>query len=248
MRTLKTPTWLMWGLATAAIECCAVGLAILIFAVTPARAAIVATAEGLALGFVQMAIMRHGAVRIPLTWVYATLAGTIFGRGLEYFADTSLSGVLGSSNIAIYALCGALLGVGVGTLIAIPQWLVLRGHVSSAFRWVVACEIVWAIALPVMLGVAQLVDLGALESAASPGSSPMSPSVRSSWASSRASRCSNFFAPITRCPLRAAKLRRRGRQLRNLSDLFSRRTESRPHAIVVTLPAPAQTSKAMDYE
>ena len=166
MRTLKTPTWLMWGLATAAIECCAVGLAILIFAVTPARAAIVATAEGLALGFVQMAIMRHGAVRIPLTWVYATLAGTIFGRGLEYFADTSLSGVLGSSNIAIYALCGALLGVGVGTLIAIPQWLVLRGHVSSAFRWVVACAIGWAIALPVMLGVAQLVDLGALESAA----------------------------------------------------------------------------------
>lgn len=99
----------------------------------------VAIVEGLCLGLVQRRLMRERLPQLQIPWLAATLGGVVIARGVQFSIETgplmSLSYQLPAA--AQYVGAGAA-GLAIGTIMAIPQLLALRGRVVHAATWVAA--------------------------------------------------------------------------------------------------------------
>ena len=99
----------------------------------------VAVLEGCCLGLVQRVLLRSMRRGLEVHWLYATVAGALAGRAMQFAIET---GPLLSLSYrwpeAVQYVAAAAAGVAIGAVMAIPQVLVLRGRIRHAEAWVAA--------------------------------------------------------------------------------------------------------------
>lgn len=120
--------------------------------------------EGAALGFTQWLVLRH-YIRHVGWWILATTIGAIVAWLVGIKVSVLLLLVFFDGSIANplpAALLGAVfwLGVWVGAVLGLAQWLVLRTHVRRGALWVLANAIAWGLGLPIAFFSANLVQVG----------------------------------------------------------------------------------------
>ncbi len=114
--------------------------------------------EGAVIGLAQWLVLRRPLPGIARrSWVLATTLGAMAAWFLGTLPNTVLTlsetrggaapGFDGTVGYAEAALMGGLLG----TVLALPQWRVLRRHLDSAAWWMPANTAAWAVALPLVV-------------------------------------------------------------------------------------------------
>jgi hypothetical protein len=108
--------------------------------------------EGSVLGTAQWLVLRRYLPDLaPGTWIVATAGGAV----LAYAAGMSIGTALGEGidlagvPVVILALCGILYVAGLGALLGVTQWWVLRRYVARAGWWVAANAGAWILGLAV---------------------------------------------------------------------------------------------------
>ena len=96
------------------------------------------TSIGAMTGVLQWLVLRGRVSRVGW-WVLASTAGLAVARGGAAAVASGNSEVLGSFEIAVMALGGAMTGI--------LQWLVLRRQVSRAGWWVLASTVGWGLGM-----------------------------------------------------------------------------------------------------
>lgn len=159
-----TSLWLWWVVANTVSEIVGLGASALIAAVLalgqgiavqpggltlPVAVLALAGVEGALVGYAQWLVLRRGLPSLPVgAWVLATVAGAVAAW---------LIGVLLSSDaappaeetVAFLASGAAVLGAGLGALIGLSQWCVLRRFLCRAGWWVLANALAWAAGMTV---------------------------------------------------------------------------------------------------
>jgi hypothetical protein len=118
--------------------------------------------EGVTVGISQWLVLRHYIQKIGwIAWAGATAlgAGIAWTLGmipslLINFGDTASANVgdasaAGPNGFVLYGLAAAL-GLVLGPMLGIPQWLVLRRYVPRAGWWVGANSVAWAVGMGVI--------------------------------------------------------------------------------------------------
>lgn len=169
--------WLWWIVANSAGELFGLGLvAVTAFLLAPHFAgpssAVAALSfatmmivlggfEGVVVGVAQGLVLRTALVGLQLrAWVSATLIGALIAWLLAMIPSAAmhLQGASGRSAPAMsddLRLAGAaLMGTVLGVVLALPQWWVLRRHLSRALWWLPANALAWAAGMPVVFVVA----------------------------------------------------------------------------------------------
>ena len=184
--------WLRWTLANGFGE--AVGLSAVLLAgfgvlgprlaeltgAWPAALALVAGIllglfEGVVVGWAQWIVLRIRLPELPLsTWLLATVIGAMVAWGLGMLPSTLLSAGAGSDQAAAempelltYAMAAGM-GAVAGIVLALAQWIALRGQGSQVNRaglWLPANALAWLCGMPlIFLGMGFLpVDSGVLQ-------------------------------------------------------------------------------------
>jgi len=160
--------WVRWTLATGLGELFGFGLAMglggLVYLLmggpvetVPAwallgGAVLAGVIEGSVLGTAQWLVLRRYLPDLaPGPWIAATAGGAV----LAYAAGMSIGTALGESidltgvPVVILALCGILYVAGLGALLGVTQWWVLRRYVAHAGWWVPANAGAWILGLAV---------------------------------------------------------------------------------------------------
>ena len=140
----------------------AVSAATLLAAESAATVLLVALAEGACLGLLQWKLLGGRRPDLARYWVYATLAGTVIARALQFVAETGPLLTL-SYRWPVAAQFGmaVLAGTAVGTIMAVPQFWLLRPRVRHAAAWLAAraagaaVAFVWLYAAQHMLGASE---------------------------------------------------------------------------------------------
>jgi hypothetical protein len=115
--------------------------------------------EGVIVGLAQWRVLHY---RLPLlserSWVAATAAGAFVAWVIGMIPSTlmSLRSEATSSSPppeiseAVIYLLAAAMGLVLGPILALMQWVVLRRHVRRTGLWIVANAVAWALAMPVI--------------------------------------------------------------------------------------------------
>lgn len=126
----------------------------------------VAVVEGLCLGLVQQALLRHRLPLLQNRWFYATVCGVVVARGLQFAIETGpLMSLAYRFPVAAQFGAAAAAGLAVGTIMAIPQFLAFRERIPHAAAWLAAraagtaVTFVWLLAAQRALGA---IDTGLL--------------------------------------------------------------------------------------
>jgi hypothetical protein len=168
--------WLRWVGANAGAEGIGLGVSALV-AVTvlawrpvPLPVAFVAVLaagafEGLVVGGAQWRVLRRPFPHLGAgAWVGATVAGAVVAWALGMLPSTlmDMDGAAQGPPISdgVQYLLAAGMGLALGPVLGIPQWLVLRRHVPRAGWWVPANAVAWAAGMPVIFAVAGGVPAG----------------------------------------------------------------------------------------
>lgn len=108
--------------------------------------------EGAVLGLAQWLVLRRFLPGIKRAhWVGATAIGAliawVIGMGMA-----NLGPALFDANLALFVLLAITCGIVFLLTMGGAQWLVLRRHVSKAWRWIVANAVAWplGVAVPVV--------------------------------------------------------------------------------------------------
>jgi hypothetical protein len=130
-------------------------LAVLLFT---ALMILLGACEGLILGFAQWLAVHpflRGLKRRE--WMKATTLGAVIAWGLGMIPSTLIA--LQETTIATppaqisdvvkYSMA-ALMGLTLGLVLGVPQWLVLRRYVGHAGWWIVANAAAWAVGMPIV--------------------------------------------------------------------------------------------------
>jgi hypothetical protein len=164
--------WLRWILANAASETVGLGATLLIGAfllvnaektigAVPAAAlgALAGTViEGSVVGTAQWLVLRRPLQRMRWrVWVIATALGAFIAWTLAMIPSTLLftgpdSGSVAPgemSDLLIYALAAGM-GLVVGSILGVPQWLALRRYLPKAGWWVLANGLAWMLGMVVV--------------------------------------------------------------------------------------------------
>ena len=114
--------------------------------------------EGMVLGWAQWLAV-HPFLH-PLQqreWMKATIWGAVIAWGLGMIPSTlfSLQETTGKAppmtmDDTTKFLMAAMMGLALGVLLGIPQWIVLRRYVKRAGRWIGANAIAWAFGMPII--------------------------------------------------------------------------------------------------
>jgi hypothetical protein len=202
------PSWALWwrwvganaagellGLGTAA----PVGAALVLrLAETPGWPAALATAgvmilagtlvEGATVGTAQWLVLRRPLPRLRWRdWALATAAGACIAWTLGMVPSTLLAATADAgaapsgepSDALVYTLAAAM-GLALGPILGVPQWLALRRHARRAGWWVAANAAAWAVGMPVIFaGVGVAVGGGPLRATLVGGRPWRSPGPRS---------------------------------------------------------------------
>jgi hypothetical protein len=114
--------------------------------------------EGLVVGTAQWLVLRRPLKQMRwLVWALATASGACVAWTLGMIPstllfngpDTGTTTPSEMSDLVIYALAAAM-GLVLGTILGVPQWLALRRHVPKAGWWVLANALAWMIGMVVV--------------------------------------------------------------------------------------------------
>jgi len=164
--------WARWVLANSAAETVGLGGAFLAgYAIVSLVGAREGSVSALLLGGLAIALgMLEGAIvgaaqglvlrrRLPglsvRKWVLGTAAGALVAWTLGMLPSTIMSfgpqqagpAAADIPDLFVYAAAAGL-GAVAGTILASAQWLVLRRHVSKAWRWLPANAAAWMVGMP----------------------------------------------------------------------------------------------------
>ena len=114
--------------------------------------------EGTAVGLAQWAVLRQRLSALPWRhWWLATALGALVAWAAGMIPSTVMS--LQSAETVtpapeipdslVYTLA-ALMGLGLGVILALPQWWVLRRYVARAGWWLPANMAAWALGMPLI--------------------------------------------------------------------------------------------------
>ncbi len=123
--------------------------------------------EGAVLGLAQWLVLRKIINRLSRrSWVFASLTGAVMAWALGMLLSTIMN--LTSQNesrspdfseIQIMLVASAM-GIILGIILALPQWIVLRKYVERASWWLGANSVAWAFGMPLIFLVAGTVPEG----------------------------------------------------------------------------------------
>jgi hypothetical protein len=121
--------------------------------------------EGLAVGVAQWRALRGALPSLSArAWIAATVAGAIVAWGVGMAIGTRLGdGTVASPGAAelpwpMVTVGAMAIGALAGSMLAGPQWLVLRRAVPRAVWWVPAHGVAWALGMLVAFGGVSLID------------------------------------------------------------------------------------------
>jgi hypothetical protein len=141
-----------WAAVSIVAESTAAAVALVIAAVSWVGAIPVVLLEAFLLAGGQRWVLRGQHAGLERGWFFATLAGTLLGRSVQFAAEGSgIAATVAMTPTAVQAAFGALLGALVGALMAAPQAFILRRRIKQAGRWVAIRALAWSIALPSLL-------------------------------------------------------------------------------------------------
>lgn len=178
--------WLRWVGANAVGESVGLGFAFVVglaatalmggesgFIATLAFAALIiglGTLEGVILGWMQQSAMHKWLPYISRSaWIGATALGAciawclgmIPSTFMDFAAEAGSTPPPDISEFTIYALA-AMMGMVLGPLLGVPQWLVLRKWISGAWWWIPANALAWMVGMPVVFAGASSFPEGAI--------------------------------------------------------------------------------------
>ncbi len=131
--------------------------------VVPAAALVVLAGtfiEGTVVGTAQWLVLRRPLKSIKWrVWVLATAIGAFVAWTLGMIpstfiftgADTGGASSAQMSDLMVYTLA-AVMGFVLGSILGVPQWLVLRRHLPKAGWWVLANALAWMVGMVVVFG------------------------------------------------------------------------------------------------
>jgi hypothetical protein len=141
-----------WAAVSIVAESTGAAVALVVAALSWVGAIPVVLLEAFLLAGGQRWVLRGQHAGLERGWFFATLAGTLLGRSVQFAADGSgIAAAVAMMPTAVQAACGALLGALVGALMAAPQAFILRSRIKQAGRWVAIRALAWSIALPSLL-------------------------------------------------------------------------------------------------
>lgn len=124
------------------------------------------TVEGAVVGYAQWRAMR-GAFRSldARSWVGATAAGAFVAWTVGVAPSTlgavgTPSGGPAEPPLPVVLGLASLLGIVAGVLLSGAQWLVLRRHATTAWWWLPANAVAWAVGMPVVFAGASAIPAG----------------------------------------------------------------------------------------
>ena len=166
--------WRRWIVANALGELCglgltaAVGIGLMLLMGEPGNAAgVIAVAslmvllgvgEGVIVGYAQWHVLRSYLEALTArAWIGATALGAFIAWVLGMLPSTiinlSATGASGPppamSDALMFGLAAAM-GAALGIILALPQWRVLRRHVTHAVWWLPANALAWAAGMPLI--------------------------------------------------------------------------------------------------
>ena len=170
--SLDWKVWFQWILANTVAETVGLGGTLLIGAflllqventigAVPAAALGVLAAtviEGSVVGTAQWLVLRRPLKSMKWrTWVLATALGAFVAWTLGMIPstflftgpDTGVAAPSEMSDLLIYALAAGM-GLVVGSILGVPQWLALRRHLPKAGWWVLANALAWMVGMVVV--------------------------------------------------------------------------------------------------
>jgi hypothetical protein len=176
--------WFQWILANTVAETVGLGGTLLIgilllsnaektVGVLPAAALAVLAGtliEGTVVGTMQWLVLRRPlksmrwrswalatALGAFVAWTLGMIPSTFFFRG----ADTATTSTTPMSDLMVYALAAAM-GLALGAILGVPQWLVLRRYVLKAGWWVLANALAWMLGMVVVFIGTGFIPAGAI--------------------------------------------------------------------------------------
>lgn len=114
--------------------------------------------EGLIVATAQWLVLRQPLSQLSWrTWALVTALGAFIAWTLgmipsTFFLTRAHSGATGSAQMSEFVIYGlaALMGLVLGPVLGVPQWLALRRYVQKASWWVLANAIAWAFGMMVV--------------------------------------------------------------------------------------------------
>ncbi len=126
--------------------------------------------EGTVVGTMQWLVLHHPlksmrwrswalatALGAFVAWTLGMIPSTFFFTGTD--AGTTSSAQM--SDLMIYALAAAM-GLALGAILGVPQWLVLRRYVQKAGWWVLANALAWMLGMVVVFIGTSFIPAGAI--------------------------------------------------------------------------------------
>jgi hypothetical protein len=120
----------------------------------------VGTFEGVVVGVAQWLVLRRPIPNMSRrAWLFATAIGAFVAWTLGMIPSTvmSMSSAPSASSPPFEEMSGvvmwglaAVMGLGLGPILGIPQWLVLRRYVQKAGWWIPANAGAWALGMPII--------------------------------------------------------------------------------------------------
>lgn len=114
--------------------------------------------EGIVVGTAQWLVLRRPLTRIRWrVWAMATAIGAFVAWTLGMIpstfiftnADTGGAASAPMSDLMVYVLA-AVMGFVLGSILGVPQWLVLRRHLPKAGWWVLANALAWMVGMVIV--------------------------------------------------------------------------------------------------
>ena len=136
-----------------------------VFIATGVLIALLAAFEGGVVGAFQWLVLRKKYEEISLpSWVIATVIGAVIAWLLGMLPSAVMNrndAVQSEPPLALMMLAGAAIGVVAGLILSTAQWRVLRRHAPSAWIWLPANALAWAVAMPLIFASIDFVDMRA---------------------------------------------------------------------------------------
>lgn len=120
--------------------------------------------EGTVVGLLQWSVLRAPFPRVTRhEWLLVTLAGALVAWFLGSLPSTLIDLGGDSSGAAaqepetwLMTLLAAGMGLFLGLILALPQWIVLRRHARRAWVWLPANAAAWALGMPIVFAAVDL--------------------------------------------------------------------------------------------
>jgi hypothetical protein len=139
--------------------------------------------EGVVVGAAQWAVLRQAILQLRWPgWIGATAVGAFAAwllgmvpstmMAMTETQETTATTQPEISNLVVFGLA-ALMGLVLGSILALPQWWVLRRYVEHAFWWILANSFAWMVGMVLVFvgasmipeeGITTIVFLGLLTS------------------------------------------------------------------------------------